>query len=104
MQVNQSSIQLPGIPLALGSAILFGAAAPLSTVGTRTDLLSGQDSGCFRALLSELHRPRDLPQFHGEGRAPRRQEPRRRNNQRHAPQVGGGTQTGGSDRCPDLAV
>jgi drug/metabolite transporter (DMT)-like permease len=30
MQLNQSSVQLPGVPLALGSAVLFGAAAPLS--------------------------------------------------------------------------
>jgi len=30
MQLNQSAIQLPGVPLALGSAILFGAATPLS--------------------------------------------------------------------------
>src|SRR4051795_2189744 len=30
MQLNQSAIQLPGVPLALGSAMLFGAATPLS--------------------------------------------------------------------------
>ncbi|HMM88871.1 DMT family transporter [Bradyrhizobium sp.] len=30
MQFNQSAIQWPGVPLALGSAVLFGAAAPLS--------------------------------------------------------------------------
>ena len=30
MQLNQQAIQLPGVPLALGSAILFGAATPLS--------------------------------------------------------------------------
>jgi drug/metabolite transporter (DMT)-like permease len=30
MQFNQSAIQWPGVPLALGSAVLFGAATPLS--------------------------------------------------------------------------
>ena len=30
MQINQSAIQWPGVPLALGSAVLFGAATPLS--------------------------------------------------------------------------
>jgi drug/metabolite transporter (DMT)-like permease len=30
MQLNQSAIQWPGVPLALGSAVLFGAATPLS--------------------------------------------------------------------------
>ena len=30
MQPDQSAIQVPGVPLALASAVLFGAAAPLS--------------------------------------------------------------------------
>src|SRR4051812_41940771 len=30
MQPSQSSLQFPGVPLALGSAVLFGAAAPVS--------------------------------------------------------------------------
>lgn len=30
MQLHRSTIQLPGVPLALGSAVLFGAATPLS--------------------------------------------------------------------------
>lgn len=30
MQLKQSAIQIPGVPLALGSAVLFGAATPLS--------------------------------------------------------------------------
>ena len=30
MQHSQSSVQLPGVPLALGSAVLFGAATPVS--------------------------------------------------------------------------
>jgi drug/metabolite transporter (DMT)-like permease len=30
MQLHQGAIQLPGVPLAIGSAVLFGAATPLS--------------------------------------------------------------------------
>ena len=30
MKLGQSPIQVPGVPLALASAVLFGAAAPLS--------------------------------------------------------------------------
>jgi drug/metabolite transporter (DMT)-like permease len=30
MPLHQSAIQWPGVPLALGSAVLFGAATPLS--------------------------------------------------------------------------
>lgn len=46
MQLNQSSVQLPGVPLALGSAVLFGAATPLSKL-----LLASIDPQMLAGLL-----------------------------------------------------
>ncbi|KRR09607.1 hypothetical protein CQ12_14085 [Bradyrhizobium jicamae] len=46
MQRDQSAIQLPGVPLALGSAVLFGAAAPLSKL-----LLASVDPQMLAGLL-----------------------------------------------------
>lgn len=46
MQLNQSAIQWPGVPLALGSAFLFGAATPLSKL-----LLASIDPQMLAGLL-----------------------------------------------------
>jgi len=46
MQRDRSSVQLPGVPLALGSALLFGAATPLSKL-----LLAGIDPQMLAGLL-----------------------------------------------------
>jgi len=46
MQLKPSSVQLPGVPLALGSAILFGAAAPFSKL-----LLASIDPQILAGLL-----------------------------------------------------
>src|SRR5215207_5503788 len=46
MRLNQTSVQLPGVPLALGSAVLFGAAAPLSKL-----LLASIDPQMLAGLL-----------------------------------------------------
>jgi len=46
MQRDQSTIQLPGVPLALGSAVLFGAATPLSKL-----LLASIDPQMLAGLL-----------------------------------------------------
>jgi drug/metabolite transporter (DMT)-like permease len=46
MQMKQTTFQLPGVPLALGSAVLFGAVAPLSKL-----LLTSIDPQLLAGLL-----------------------------------------------------
>ena len=72
----------PGVPFALGSAVLFGASAPLSKllIGSIDPWLlagisiSGQDRPCHRALgaamlgLANVEAPLQKPTFHGCGR------------------------------------